>query len=185
VRFPDGESPQDLAARTADALRLVLARHGNDTIVLVGHDSVNRALLLQLMDLPLSAYWRIRQREEQEQHGHTKRVAFVLALRSVIRRYFRLRMKVHMDQAEALEHVTPFLFVGNNRYQTAGLERKAVNSRRRSLMHLACTSDTGRSSTALVALTSFCPAARSAGPRLKSREKECDNGDDSPHHWSD
>ena len=27
-----------------------------------------------------------------------------------------------MDQAEALEHVTPFLFVGNNRYQTAGLE---------------------------------------------------------------
>jgi diacylglycerol kinase family enzyme len=31
-------------------------------------------------------------------------------------------MKLHMDQAEALEHVTPFLFVGNNRYQTAGLE---------------------------------------------------------------
>jgi hypothetical protein len=27
-----------------------------------------------------------------------------------------------MDQAEALEHVTPFLFVGNNRYQTAGLK---------------------------------------------------------------
>jgi diacylglycerol kinase family enzyme len=64
----------------------------------------------------------VRQREEQEQHGHVKRVAFVLAVRSVIRRYFRLRMKVHMDQAEALEHVTPFLFVGNNCYQTAGLE---------------------------------------------------------------
>ena len=64
----------------------------------------------------------VRQREAQEQHGHVKRVAFVLALRSVMRRYFRLRMKLHMDQAEALEHVTPFLFVGNNRYQTAGLE---------------------------------------------------------------
>ena len=64
----------------------------------------------------------VRQREEQEQHGHVKRVAFVLALRSVVRRYFRLRMKLHMDQAEALEHVTPFLFVGNNRYQTSGLE---------------------------------------------------------------
>src|SRR6516164_7164787 len=64
----------------------------------------------------------VRQREEQEQHGHVKRVAFVLALRSMIRRYFRLRIKVRMDQAEALEHVTPFLFVGNNRYQTAGLE---------------------------------------------------------------
>ena len=64
----------------------------------------------------------VRQREEQEQHGHVKRIAFVLALRSVIRRYFRLRIKVRMDQAEALEHVTPFLFVGNNRYQTTGLE---------------------------------------------------------------
>ncbi len=25
----------------------------------VGHDSVNRALLLQLLDQPLSAYWRL------------------------------------------------------------------------------------------------------------------------------
>ena len=64
----------------------------------------------------------VRQREEQEKHGHVKRLAFMLALRSVIRRYFRLRMKVHMNQAEALEHVTPFLFVGNNRYQTSGLQ---------------------------------------------------------------
>jgi diacylglycerol kinase family enzyme len=64
----------------------------------------------------------VRQREEQERHGHVKRVAFMLALRSVVRRYFRLRMKVHMDQAEALEEVTPFLFVGNNRYQITGLE---------------------------------------------------------------
>jgi len=64
----------------------------------------------------------VRQREEQERHGHVKRVAFMLALRSVVRHYFRLRMKVHMDQGEALEHLTPFLFVGNNRYQTAGLK---------------------------------------------------------------
>ena len=64
----------------------------------------------------------VRQREEQEQRGHIKRVAFMLALKSVIRRYFRLRMKVHMNQVEALENVTPFLFVGNNRYQTSGLQ---------------------------------------------------------------
>ena len=40
---------------------MVLARHPDETIVLVGHDSVNRALLLQLLDQPLSAYWRIAQ----------------------------------------------------------------------------------------------------------------------------
>ncbi len=61
VRFPGGESLQDLVARTADALRLVLARHGGATVVLVGHDSLNRALLLQLLDQPLSAYWRLAQ----------------------------------------------------------------------------------------------------------------------------
>jgi broad specificity phosphatase PhoE len=61
VRFPNGESLQDLGARAANALRMVLARHAGETVVLVGHDSVNRALLTELLDLPLSAYWRIAQ----------------------------------------------------------------------------------------------------------------------------
>lgn len=61
VRFPNGESLQDLAARVADALRMVLARHRDATVVLVGHDSVNRAVLLELLGLPLTAYWRIVQ----------------------------------------------------------------------------------------------------------------------------
>ena len=61
VRFPNGESLQDLAARTADALRMVLARHPDETVVLVGHESVNRTLLLQLLEQPLSAYWRVAQ----------------------------------------------------------------------------------------------------------------------------
>lgn len=61
LRFPGGESLQDVVARTADALRLVMARHGAETVVLVGHDSVNRALLLQLLDQPLSAYWKLAQ----------------------------------------------------------------------------------------------------------------------------
>jgi broad specificity phosphatase PhoE len=61
VRFPNGESLQDLVARTANALRMVLAHHPDETIVLVGHDSVNRALLLQILDQPLSAYWRLVQ----------------------------------------------------------------------------------------------------------------------------
>jgi phosphoserine phosphatase len=42
-------------------LRFVLARHLEDTGVLVGHDSVNRALLLQFLGLPLAFYWCIEQ----------------------------------------------------------------------------------------------------------------------------
>jgi probable phosphoglycerate mutase len=63
MRFPRGESLQELVARTMEALQVVLRRHraDADTVVMVGHDSVNRALLLQLLDQPLSAYWRLEQ----------------------------------------------------------------------------------------------------------------------------
>jgi phosphoserine phosphatase len=62
VRFPGGgESLQDLVARTSDALRHCLELHVHETVVLVGHESVNRALLLQLLDQALSSYWRLAQ----------------------------------------------------------------------------------------------------------------------------
>jgi broad specificity phosphatase PhoE len=61
VGFPDGESLWDVAARTANVLRFVLSRSATDTIVLVGHDSVNRVLLSQVLNMPLSAYWRLAQ----------------------------------------------------------------------------------------------------------------------------
>jgi len=57
VRFPKGESLQDLTARVADVLRMTLERHAQQTVVLVGHDSGIRAMLLQLLELPLSGYW--------------------------------------------------------------------------------------------------------------------------------
>jgi phosphoserine phosphatase len=61
VRFPDGDSLQDLAAHAADALRLIVDAHADATVVVVGHDSSNRSLLLHALGLPLSAYWRITQ----------------------------------------------------------------------------------------------------------------------------
>jgi phosphoserine phosphatase len=61
MRFPRGDSLQELVSRSADALRLALEQHRDRTVVLVSHDSINRALLLQLADLPLSSYWRLAQ----------------------------------------------------------------------------------------------------------------------------
>ena len=61
TRFPGGESLQDVATRAFDLLRTVLARHPHETVVLVGHDSVNRVLLLGLLEMPMSAYWRLVQ----------------------------------------------------------------------------------------------------------------------------
>ncbi len=61
VRFPQGDSLQSLFARTAEALRLVMDHHDDETIVMVGHDSVNRAILLQLLNQSPSAYWKLAQ----------------------------------------------------------------------------------------------------------------------------
>ena len=61
VRFPNGESLQDLVARTANAMRLLLQYHVDETVVAVAHDSVNRAFLMQLLDQPLSSYWWLEQ----------------------------------------------------------------------------------------------------------------------------
>ncbi len=81
VRFPHGESLQELVARMADVLRMVLERHATDTVVLVGHDSGIRALLLQLLDQPLSAYRRLAPQpasiSEVEVLGHQVKVLSV------------------------------------------------------------------------------------------------------------
>jgi len=61
VRFPGGESLQDLVLRAGDALRLAAAETVADgqVLVLVTHDSVGRAMLMQVLDQPLSAYRRV------------------------------------------------------------------------------------------------------------------------------
>jgi probable phosphoglycerate mutase len=59
--IPGGETLQELAARAVSALREVMRRHPQDTVVLVGHDSVNRAILLHALGLPLSGYRRLGQ----------------------------------------------------------------------------------------------------------------------------
>jgi hypothetical protein len=56
---PRDESLQELVAWAADVLRLVLQQQHNQAVVLAGHDSVNRALLAQILNQPLSAYWRL------------------------------------------------------------------------------------------------------------------------------
>lgn len=61
VRFPHGESLQDMALRAADLLRMLAQRHPRDTVLLVGHASVNRVLLLELLRMPLSSYWSLTQ----------------------------------------------------------------------------------------------------------------------------
>ena len=59
--IPRGESLQQVLSRAVAALRDVVRRHADETVVLVAHDSVNRVLLLHALELPLSRYWHIKQ----------------------------------------------------------------------------------------------------------------------------
>ena len=59
--IPGGETLAALLSRTSAALRDILWRHPDQTVVLVGHDSVNRVLLLFALEAPLSRYWHLRQ----------------------------------------------------------------------------------------------------------------------------
>ena len=59
--IPGADTLQALAARAADALRAMMRRHREGTVVAVAHDSTNRALLLQCLGMPLDGYWRLGQ----------------------------------------------------------------------------------------------------------------------------
>ncbi len=79
LRFPGGESLQDLLGRTADALRQLLGDDPDGMIVVVAQDSVNRAILMQVLQQSPSTYWRTVQSpcglsEIEIDHDHARLV---------------------------------------------------------------------------------------------------------------
>lgn len=56
ARIPGGESLDDVMARVSTELRALMHKHPLDTIVLVGHNSINRVILLHALDLPVSRF---------------------------------------------------------------------------------------------------------------------------------
>ena len=59
--IPGGETLLELARRVAETMRSIVAKHCGETVLLVGHDTVNRVMLLLALDLPLSRVWHLRQ----------------------------------------------------------------------------------------------------------------------------
>jgi probable phosphoglycerate mutase len=59
--IPGGETLAAVLFRATAALRDIMRHHPDGTVVLVGHDSINRVLLLFALELPLSRYWHLRQ----------------------------------------------------------------------------------------------------------------------------
>lgn len=61
AHIPDGETLADVHARGLAAVRELANRHEGQTIVLVSHTVMNRAILLAVLGLGNDRFWRLRQ----------------------------------------------------------------------------------------------------------------------------
>lgn len=61
IRFPGGETLDELRARTREAIRVLGERHPDETIVVVAHTDVNRAILLNVLNWPTNRIWQLGQ----------------------------------------------------------------------------------------------------------------------------
>ncbi len=61
THVPGGEALLAVMSRTSAVLRETHLNHPDEVVVIVGHESVNRVMLLHMLGLPLSAYWRLAQ----------------------------------------------------------------------------------------------------------------------------
>lgn len=61
VRLPGGESLADVHTRAMRAFGVLITRHRRETIAVVAHGGVNRAILLTLQGAPLGDFRQIRQ----------------------------------------------------------------------------------------------------------------------------
>jgi phosphoserine phosphatase len=61
VSVPSGETLADVRARGMATVQELCARHSDQTIVLVGHNAINRVILLGVLGLGNECFWRIGQ----------------------------------------------------------------------------------------------------------------------------
>jgi broad specificity phosphatase PhoE len=61
VRFPNGETLEDVRRRALAAVNEVAHRHPGQTVLLVGHRAVNKVIIAALIGLDNSHFWRIAQ----------------------------------------------------------------------------------------------------------------------------
>lgn len=61
VRVPDGESLDDVRRRVDVVLGEIIGRHDQQSIVIVGHETLNKVMICKMIGLGNSAFWRIRQ----------------------------------------------------------------------------------------------------------------------------
>lgn len=61
VQMPGGENMEDVRARSMEAFREYAAKHEGQTVLVVAHDAVNKAIICDILDIGLSKFWQVKQ----------------------------------------------------------------------------------------------------------------------------
>lgn len=61
IRIPDGETMKEMQERVVGCLEDIVARHPKDTIVVVTHAGPIWTIICNILEVPLSCYWRLKQ----------------------------------------------------------------------------------------------------------------------------
>ena len=108
----DLKIPSDLSAAVANVFTGRVAR--------IDLGDVNGHIFLNNSSLGIYP-WIVREREKEQSKGRGKWAAFARALIAVLKRYSLLYVRLLVDDQDEAEAETPFVFVGNNRYESTGL----------------------------------------------------------------
>jgi len=61
VQMPGGENIEEVRDRAMEAFREYAAKHIGQTVLVVAHDAVNKAVICDMLDIELSHFWQIKQ----------------------------------------------------------------------------------------------------------------------------
>ncbi|HEV7475957.1 MAG TPA: diacylglycerol kinase family protein [Pyrinomonadaceae bacterium] len=132
----------------AKDLQIPLDLEGAVATIVVGHESrvdlgeVNGHVFINNSSLGLYPSI-VREREKQQRLGHGKWPAYVWAAFAVLRRYPFLDVRVGID-GQKLDSRTPFVFIGNNKYEMEALNVGSRPCLDKGELSLYMTNRTGR-----------------------------------------
>jgi diacylglycerol kinase family enzyme len=114
------------------ALEDAVANVLNGETVRVDVGDVNGRIFLNNSSIGLYP-WFVQQREDLQTKGYGKWIAAIPAMLAVAKRRARLYVRLHSEERRERTRETPFVFVGNNKYELTGLrlgERSQLDSGR-------------------------------------------------------
>ena len=61
VQMPEGENLEDVRKRAHEAIEDIAKKYDGKTVLIAAHDATNKVILCDILGLPLSSFWQLKQ----------------------------------------------------------------------------------------------------------------------------